>query len=69
MSRQQSTISSLFFQFEARFGVIQKSDLGTIFFSFTLIRTFYLTKAENRPKKSLMQSVDHYFKKVLFLTK
>ena len=54
MSRQQSTISSLFFQFEARFGVIQKSDLGTIFFSFTLIRTFYLTKAENRPKKSLM---------------
>ena len=49
------------FPIHGQFGAILKPDSGQIVCKiyFSLIVTFYLTKTENRPKKSLTQ-LSHY---------
>ena len=45
-----------------QFGAIRKQDSGPIVkFMFSLRITIYLTKTENRTKKSLTQLTHHYF--------
>ena len=60
MSGNCDVFDIVIFPINAQFGAIQKLDAGHIV-TFSLIVTFYLTKTENRNKKSLTQLLQYCF--------